>query len=106
MGGYLSGRALLSHGRGHWFDPSTAHHSEAPAEQGSRKFPGSLLFSEWSLLRHFGTVMGQCQWRDRVKRHPGELSYGDDPTIEKRGQFWRVKIRRAGLMAQTKTFDN
>ena len=26
-------------------------------------------------------------------------------TIEKRGQFWRVKIRRAGLMAQTKTFD-
>jgi len=27
-------------------------------------------------------------------------------TIEKRGQFWRVKIRRAGLMAQTKTFDN
>jgi hypothetical protein len=27
-------------------------------------------------------------------------------TIEKRGQFWRVKIRRAGLPAQTKTFDN
>ena len=27
-------------------------------------------------------------------------------TIEKRGQFWRVKIRRAGLMAQTKSFDN
>src|SRR5882762_12000498 len=47
-------------------------------EQGSRKFPGSLLFSEWSLLRHFGTVLGQCQWRDRVKRHPGQLSYGDD----------------------------
>src|SRR6185312_6629302 len=68
----------VSHGRGHWFDPSTAHHSETSAEQGSRKFPGSLLFSEWWLLRHFGTVLGQCQWRDRVKRHPGELSYGDD----------------------------
>jgi len=27
-------------------------------------------------------------------------------TIEKRGQFWRVKVRRAGLRAQTKTFDN
>jgi integrase len=27
-------------------------------------------------------------------------------TIEKRGQFWRVKIRRAGLLAQTRTFDN
>jgi integrase len=27
-------------------------------------------------------------------------------TIEKRGQFWRVKIRRAGLTAQTKTFNN
>jgi len=27
-------------------------------------------------------------------------------TIEKRGQFWRVKIRRAGLPAQTRTFDN
>jgi hypothetical protein len=27
-------------------------------------------------------------------------------TIEKRGPFWRVKIRRAGLLAQTKTFDN
>jgi integrase len=27
-------------------------------------------------------------------------------TIEKRGQFWRVKVRRAGLPAQTKTFDN
>jgi integrase len=27
-------------------------------------------------------------------------------TIEKRGQFWRVKVRRVGLPAQTKTFDN
>jgi hypothetical protein len=27
-------------------------------------------------------------------------------TIEKRGQFWRVKIRRTGLLAQTRTFDN
>jgi hypothetical protein len=27
-------------------------------------------------------------------------------TIEKRGQFWRVKIRRTGLPAQTRTFDN
>ena len=27
-------------------------------------------------------------------------------TFEKRGQFWRVKIRRAGLPAQTRTFDN
>jgi integrase len=27
-------------------------------------------------------------------------------TIEKRGQFWRVKVRRAGLPAQTKTFNN
>jgi hypothetical protein len=26
-------------------------------------------------------------------------------TIEKRGQFWRVKTRRAGLPAQTRTFD-
>ena len=25
-------------------------------------------------------------------------------TIEKRGQFWRVKVRRAGLPAQTKDF--
>jgi hypothetical protein len=37
--------------QGHWFDPSTAHHSEASAEQGSRKFPGSLLLSEWLLFR-------------------------------------------------------
>jgi integrase len=27
-------------------------------------------------------------------------------TIEKRGQFWRVKVRRAGLPAQTKTFNS
>jgi len=27
-------------------------------------------------------------------------------TIEKRGQFWRVKIRGTGLPAQTRTFDN
>ena len=27
-------------------------------------------------------------------------------TIEKRGPFWRVKVRRAGLPAQTRTFDN
>ena len=27
-------------------------------------------------------------------------------TIEKRGQFWRVKVRRAGLPAQTKSFNN
>jgi hypothetical protein len=27
-------------------------------------------------------------------------------TIEKRGQFWRVKVRRAGLPAQTRTFDS
>src|SRR5580658_9436945 len=27
-------------------------------------------------------------------------------TIEKRGQFWRVKVRRTGLPAQTKSFDN
>jgi len=27
-------------------------------------------------------------------------------TFEKRGPFWRVKIRRAGLPAQTRTFDN
>src|SRR6201987_2056957 len=27
-------------------------------------------------------------------------------TIEKRGQFWRVKIRRPGLAAKTRTFDN
>jgi len=27
-------------------------------------------------------------------------------TIEKRGQFWRVKIRRAGLPAQTRTFNS
>ena len=27
-------------------------------------------------------------------------------TIEKRGPFWRVKIRRTGLPAQTRTFDN
>jgi hypothetical protein len=27
-------------------------------------------------------------------------------TIEKRGQFWRVKIRRTGLPSQTRTFDN
>jgi hypothetical protein len=26
-------------------------------------------------------------------------------TIEKRGVFWRVKVRRAGLPAQTRTFD-
>lgn len=27
-------------------------------------------------------------------------------TFEKRGPFWRVKIRRAGAPAQTRTFDN
>ena len=27
-------------------------------------------------------------------------------TIEKRGPFWRVKIRRTGLPAQTRTFDS
>ena len=27
-------------------------------------------------------------------------------TIEKRGKFWRVKIRRQGAPAQTRTFDN
>ena len=27
-------------------------------------------------------------------------------TIEKRGAFWRVKIRRTGLRAQTRTFDS
>ena len=27
-------------------------------------------------------------------------------TIEKRGQFWRVKIRRTGLPPQTRSFDN
>jgi integrase len=27
-------------------------------------------------------------------------------TIEKRGQFWRVKIRRAGLRTQTRTFNS
>jgi integrase len=27
-------------------------------------------------------------------------------TFERRGKFWRVKIRRAGLPAQTRTFDN
>ncbi len=27
-------------------------------------------------------------------------------TFEKRGNFWRAKIRRAGLPAQTRTFDN
>src|SRR6185437_13683878 len=43
-------------GRGHWFDPSTAHHSETSAEQGSRKFPGPLLFSEWSLPREHDPV--------------------------------------------------
>ena len=37
----------VSHGRGHWFDPSTAHHSETLAEQGSRKFPGSRLGRAW-----------------------------------------------------------
>ena len=26
-------------------------------------------------------------------------------TLERRGNFWRVKIRRAGLSAQTRTFD-
>src|SRR5262249_24461843 len=37
----------VSHGRGHWFDPSTAHHSETSAEHGSRKFPGSRLGRAW-----------------------------------------------------------
>jgi hypothetical protein len=27
-------------------------------------------------------------------------------TFEKRGNFWRVKIRRAGAPAQTRSFDN
>ena len=27
-------------------------------------------------------------------------------TFERRGKFWRVKVRRAGLPAQTQTFDN
>jgi hypothetical protein len=27
-------------------------------------------------------------------------------TLEKRGNFWRVKVRRAGLPAQTRSFDN
>jgi len=27
-------------------------------------------------------------------------------TFERRGNFWRAKIRRAGLPAQTRTFDN
>lgn len=27
-------------------------------------------------------------------------------TIEKRGRLWRVKIRRAGHPAQTRTFSN
>jgi len=27
-------------------------------------------------------------------------------TIEKRGQFWRGKIRRTGLPAQSRSFDN
>jgi len=26
MGDWLSGRALASHARGHWFEPSIAHH--------------------------------------------------------------------------------
>src|SRR6185312_7496996 len=47
------------------FDPSTAHHSEMSAEQGSRKSPGSLLLSEWLLFRPFGTVLGQCRWGSR-----------------------------------------
>ena len=36
----------VSHGRGHWFDPSTAHHSETSAEQASRKSPRLIWFSE------------------------------------------------------------
>jgi hypothetical protein len=55
--------ALTSHGRGHWFEPSTAHHAKAPAKQTSRKFQEKLLFPEWLLFEHFGTVLGQCQWR-------------------------------------------
>src|SRR5579871_3199799 len=58
-----AGRALLSHGRGHWFEPSTAHHAKAPAKQTSRKSQERLLFPEWLLFEHFGTVLGQCQWR-------------------------------------------
>ena len=27
-------------------------------------------------------------------------------TFEKRGKFWRAKIRRRGVPAQTRTFDN
>src|SRR5579864_3853094 len=55
-----AGRALLSHGRGHWFEPSTAHHAKAPAKQTSRKSQERLLFPEWLLFEHFGTVLGQC----------------------------------------------
>jgi len=33
---------LLSHGRGHWFDPSTTHHSETSAEQGSSRRLGGV----------------------------------------------------------------
>src|SRR3954462_3181206 len=38
-GDWLSGRALRSHRRGHWFEPSIAHRSRGPGPRGPGPFP-------------------------------------------------------------------
>ena len=43
----FAGVQLSSHGRGHWFDPSTAHHQETPQTPAPQGFRGFLLLCPW-----------------------------------------------------------
>ncbi len=48
-GDWLSGRALPSHGRGHWFEPSIAH-EEAHEPAGCSSTPRALTDRWWSTM--------------------------------------------------------
>ena len=55
------------------------------------------FWSSWDSL------VGQHWWRMRLRRQEGDCLAG---TVEMRGKFWRLKIRRQGPLTQTRTFDN
>ena len=81
QGGWLSGRALPSHGRGHWFEPSTAHMTSvanSPSDTGSarRVLAAGLgaLAGGFLVYVSLAGMGGGVDWEDRLTMdQSGEL---------------------------------
>ena len=91
LGDWRSGSAFRSHRRGHWFEPSIAHHHESPFDQHKRWPEGLFCASSPPHLgrhvpwkRHLSTLLNLLSMLRRVTDGQRTPKYTPDP------RRWRV----------------